>query len=80
MRDYLFFRVMKNEVSKIVGQNIKDIIKSKNLKVRIVASNANMDVETFRKYQNAVMEMGIEKAVRIAKALEVEVGELFKGV
>lgn len=72
--------VMKNEVSKIVGQNIKDIIKAKNLKVRIVASNANMDVETFRKYQNGVMEMGIEKAVRIAKALEVEVGELFKGV
>lgn len=72
--------VMKNEVSKIVGQNIKDIIKAKNLKVRIVASNANMDVETFRKYQNAIMEMGIEKAVRIAKALEVEVGELFKGV
>lgn len=71
---------MKNEVTKTVGQNIKGIIKAKNLKVRIVASNANMDVETFRKYQNGIMEMGIEKAVRIAKALEVEIGDLFKGV
>jgi len=72
--------VMKNEVTKIVGQNIKAIIKAKNLKVRVVASDANMDVETFRKYQNGVMEMGIEKAVRIAKALGVEVGELFNGI
>lgn len=71
---------MKNEILINVGANIKRIIKEKNLKTRKIAEACNMEPETLRKYCLGKFEMGITKAVKIAKALDVEIGELFKDI
>lgn len=61
-----------------VGENIKRIIKEKNLKLRIVAHDSNLDIEALRRYLKGSTIMGIDKALNIAKALDVEISELFK--
>jgi len=72
----------KNEIPtsvKIVGANIARIIKEKDKKVRHVAHDSDLDIEALRRYMTAKQIMGIDKIVRIAKALEVEVSALFIG-
>lgn len=64
----------------IVGKNIGEIIKEKKLKVRHVAHDSDLDIENFRKYMAGKQIMGIDKIARIAKALNVEISLLFKGV
>lgn len=66
------------ESVKIIGSNIKTIIKEKNLKVRHVAHDADLDIEALRRYMNGKQIMGVDKCVQIAKALNVEISELFK--
>lgn len=65
-----------------IGNNIKNIIISKDLKTRHIAERADIDVETFRRYISGRSQiMGIDKLVRIAKALELsDYNELFKGL
>lgn len=62
-----------------IGANIERLRKEKGKKVRHVAHDADMDIEALRRYIAAKQIMGVDKAVKIAKALEVEVSELFKG-
>lgn len=68
------------ESVKIVGNNIKSIIDEKNLKVRHVAHDADLDIEALRRYIAGKQIMGIDKSIRIAKALNVEISMLYKGV
>lgn len=71
----------KKEIPEIVvqvGENIKAIIKKKGLKVRNVSHDADLDIEALRRYMASKQIMGIDKAHRIAQALGVEIGELFK--
>lgn len=69
------------EYVKIVGSNIKRIIQEKNLKVRHVAHDADLDIEALRRYMAGKQIMGIDKIVYIAKALKIEdYNELFKDV
>lgn len=63
----------------IVAKNIKQVIEDKKLKVRHIAHDADLDIEALRRYMSAKQIMGIDKIVKIAKALSVDVGELFKG-
>ncbi|MBP9792621.1 MAG: helix-turn-helix transcriptional regulator [Flavobacterium sp.] len=73
----------KNDIPesvKIIGANIKSIIKEKNLKVRHVAHDADLDIENFRKYMAGTQIMGIDKLTRITKALNVEISALFEGI
>jgi len=73
----------KNDIPesvKIIGVNIKAIIKENNFKVRHVAHDADLDIENFRKYMAGSQIMGIDKLVRITKALNVDISVLFKGV
>ncbi len=73
----------KNDIPesvKTIGANIKSIIKEKNLKVRHVAHDADLDIENFRKYMAGTQIMGVDKLARITKALDVEISELFNGV
>lgn len=73
----------KNDIPesvKTIGANIKSIIKEKNLKVRHVAHDADLDIENFRKYMAGTQIMGIDKLARITKASDVEISVLFKGV
>ena len=65
---------------KQLGENIKGIIKEKNLKVRHVAHDADLDIEALRRYINGKQIMGIDKLIRITKALNVDVSTLFKGI
>ncbi|KRD59667.1 hypothetical protein ASE40_11195 [Flavobacterium sp. Root935] len=66
------------ESVKIVGKNIKDIIKEKSLKVRHVAHDSDLDIEALRRYMLGKQIMGIDKLIRISKALNVEISELFR--
>ncbi|MCK6608459.1 MAG: helix-turn-helix domain-containing protein [Flavobacterium sp.] len=68
------------ESVKHVGSNIKKIIEDKNLKVRHVAHDADLDIEALRRYMLGKQIMGIDKCIRIAKALNVEISALFDGV
>lgn len=65
---------------KDVGANIKAIIKEKNLKVRHVAHDADLDIEALRRYMAGKQIMGIDKLFLIAKALGVEISELYREV
>lgn len=68
------------ESVKIVGSNIKRIIKEKNLKVRYVAHDSDLDIEALRRYILGKQIMGIDKLVRISNALNVEISELFQNI
>ena len=68
------------ESVKVIGANINAIIKEKNLKVRHVAHDADLDIENFRKYMSGSQIMGIDKLVRIGKALKVDISKIFEGV
>ena len=68
------------ESVKIVGNNIKAIIKEKNLKVRNIAHDADLDIEALRRYMLGKQIMGIDKLIRISKALNVEISELFREI
>ncbi len=68
------------ESVKTIGTNITAIIKQKDKKVRHVAHDADMDIEALRRYMAGKQIMGVDKCVRIAKALEVEVSALFDGI
>lgn len=68
------------ESVKKVGENIEAIIKAKNLKLRNVAHDADMDTEALRRYIKASQIMGIDKAVSISKALEINIADLFEGI
>ena len=68
------------ESVKIVGNNIKEIIKEKDLKVRHVAHDSDLDIEALRRYMLGKQIMVIDKLIRIAKALNVEMAELFRKI
>ena len=61
-----------------LGQRIQQIIETQGLKTREVAHDADLDVENLRKYIKGRQEMKVSTMLKIAKALEVEVGELFE--
>lgn len=70
----------KSEISQevvLLGKRIGEIIKQKGLKTRIVAHDADMDVENLRKYINGKQEMKITTMLKIVRSLNVSVGELF---
>ena len=74
-------RVRKSTMPKEIihlGIRIQDIIKEKGLKQRDVAYDAGLDVENLRKYIKGKQEMKITTMLKIVKALNVEVNDLFK--
>ena len=73
-------RVRKTVVSTdviILGKRIEFLIKAKVLKPREVAHDANLDVENLRKYIKGKQEMKISTLLKIVKALDVKIEELF---
>lgn len=73
-------RVRKTEISQdilLLGKRIAEIIKEKELKTREVAHDADMDVENLRKYVKGKQEMKVSTMLKIAKALDVNVSDLF---
>ncbi|MBI2259575.1 MAG: helix-turn-helix transcriptional regulator [Flavobacteriia bacterium] len=50
----------------------------KEFKTRDIAYECDIDVENLRKYLKGRQEMKITTMLRIARALDVEVGELFE--
>lgn len=60
-----------------LGIRIGQVIKEKGLKTREVAHDADMDVENLRKYIKGRQEMKVSTLLKIVKALDVEIHELF---
>lgn len=74
-------RTRKSEIPEVVKQlgiKIKDIIDEKEVKQREVAHDAEMDIETLRKYIKGYQEMKISTLFKIAKALKINPGDLIK--
>jgi transcriptional regulator with XRE-family HTH domain len=74
-------RTRKSEIPEVVKQlgiKIKDIIDEKKVKQREVAHDAEMDIETLRKYIKGYQEMKISTLFKIAKALKINPGDLIK--
>lgn len=61
----------------LLGKRIEQLIKEKNLKTREVAHDSNLDVENLRKYLKGKQEMRVSTLIKIAKALDVRIEELF---
>jgi transcriptional regulator with XRE-family HTH domain len=73
-------RVRKTELNVEIislGKRIDEIIKTKGLKTREVAHDADLDVENLRKYIKGKQEMKISTMLKITRALNVTVEELF---
>jgi predicted transcriptional regulator len=66
-----------NEEVVLLGTRIAGIIKEKGLKTRIVAHDADLDVENLRKYIRGKQEMKITTMLKITKSLGVTVNDLF---
>ncbi|UWY27863.1 helix-turn-helix transcriptional regulator [Flavobacterium sp. TR2] len=66
-----------NEEVVLLGTRITEIIKEKGLKTRIVAHDADLDVENLRKYMKGKQEMKITTMLKILKSLDVSIEELF---
>lgn len=60
-----------------LGMRIEEIIKIKGLKTREVAHDADLDVENLRKYIKGKQEMKVSTMLKIAKALDVNLSDLF---
>ncbi|MCC7331953.1 MAG: helix-turn-helix transcriptional regulator [Flavobacteriales bacterium] len=74
-------RIRKSEMPQeiiLLGARIHLILKEKNLKQRDVAYDADLDVENLRKYIKGKQEMKISTLIKIAKALNVKIEELFQ--
>ena len=74
-------RTRKSEIPEIVKQlgiRIKEIIQDNKLKQREIAHDAEMDVETLRKYIKGTQEMKISTLFKIAKSLKIEPSDLIK--
>lgn len=70
---------------KIVAQNIKRIINEKGLKTSEVAIDAQIDIETFRRYiggpNGPSIVMGTDKLIRIALSLKLnDYNDLFRDI
>lgn len=66
-----------DEVIKL-GKRIQVIIYEKKLKTREVAHNADLDVENLRKYIKGNQEMKISTLLKIVKALDIKINDLFE--
>lgn len=66
------------EVVKDLGIKIKGIIEENKFKRREVAHDAEMDVESLRKYIKGSQEMKVSTLFKIAQALKIHPSELIK--
>ncbi len=76
-------RTRKSEMSQEIitlGKRIEEIIKQKGFKTREVAHDADMDAENLRKYIKGKQEMKISTMLKIVKALNVSVADLFENI
>lgn len=74
-------RTRKSEMPQEVidlGARIQAIIKERGLKTREVAHDSDLDIENLRKYLKGRQEMKVSTMIKIAGALNVEIGDLFR--
>ena len=60
-----------------LGKRIDEVIKTKGLKTREVAHDADLDVENLRKYIKGKQEMKVSTMLKIARALNITIEEHF---
>ena len=76
-------RTRKSEIPTEItalGIRISELIKHKNLKLRNVAHDSDLDVENLRKYIKGKQEMKVSTMLKITRALNVDVAELFEDI
>lgn len=74
-------RVRKSEIPQEVvtlGEKIKELMVDKSISAIELAYRLNLDTANLRRYLSGRQEMKFTMIIKIADALEVEPGELFK--
>lgn len=66
------------EISKIIGNNIKQARKIKGLTQQQVASIFNMTQQQYSRFENGIFELNYSQIVRICRLLEITPNELFE--
>lgn len=69
----------KKEIVEL-GERIKDLISSRELKVMNVAHDANLDSTNLRKYIRGTQDMRYTTLLRIANAIGITPSELLEGL
>lgn len=64
-------------ISKIVGENLKNARKIKGLTQKQVAEKFFMTQQQYSRFENGVFELGYQQIVDICKFLETTPNELF---
>lgn len=65
------------DISKIVGENIKNARKYKGLTQKAVASILHMTQQQYSRFENGVFELNYSQIVEICKLLDITPNELF---
>lgn len=65
------------EISKIVGNNVKQARKDKNLTQKEVARLMNMTQQQYSRFENGVFQLNYEQIIFLCKLYEVTPNDLF---
>lgn len=65
------------EISKIVGDNIKEARKLKGLTQREVAQIFRMTQQQYSRFENGIFQLNYEQIVEICKLLDITPNEIF---
>ena len=65
------------QISKIVGNNIKDARKLKGLTQSDVAKIFRMTQQQYSRFENGIFELNYEQIVNICKLLDITPNEIF---
>jgi transcriptional regulator with XRE-family HTH domain len=65
------------EVSKVVGNNLKQARKDKGLTQKEVASAITMTQQQYSRFENGVFELNYEQILLLCKLLDTTPNELF---
>ena len=68
------------QISKIVGNNIKDARKLKGLTQSDVAKIFRMTQQQYSRFENGIFELNYEQIVNICKILDITPNEIFNFV
>ncbi len=68
------------EIKNIVGQNIKNLRKARNITQEQIAQKWNMLQTQYSRYERGVFELDYEKVISLCKILNVTPNDIFEGL
>ena len=66
------------EISKIVGNNVKQARKDKNLTQKEVARLMNMTQQQYSRFENGIFQLNYEQIIFLCKLYEITPNDIFE--